>query len=87
MGRKSKEKEEKAYLKAGSVATQALSSLRTVLAFGGEEKEQERSSNGLVFPAHIIILYCRFTVLFNAGTAHIQRYQSCRQLKELSLVV
>lgn len=31
-----------AYAKAGSVAEEVLSSMRTVAAFGGEEKETER---------------------------------------------
>ena len=47
--KKSKEKEESAYLKAGSVATEVLSSLRTVLAFGGEYKEEKRLFSVLVF--------------------------------------
>lgn len=32
----------KAYAKAGAVADEVLSSIRTVAAFGGEEKEAER---------------------------------------------
>ena len=40
--KKSKEKEENAYLKTGSVATEVLSSIRTVFAFGGEYKEEKR---------------------------------------------
>lgn len=32
----------KAYAKAGSVADEVLSAIRTVAAFGGEEKEAER---------------------------------------------
>lgn len=32
----------KAYAKAGSVADEVLSSMRTVAAFGGEKKEVER---------------------------------------------
>lgn len=35
-------KEQTAYAQAGSVASEALSSIRTVSAFGGEEKELER---------------------------------------------
>ena len=31
-----------AYAKAGAVAEEVLSSIRTVVAFGGEEKESER---------------------------------------------
>lgn len=33
----------KAYAKAGSVADEVISSMRTVAAFGGEKKEVERS--------------------------------------------
>ena len=43
MSRKSKEKEGAAYHRADSVAIEALSSIRTVLAFGGEEEEAKRS--------------------------------------------
>ena len=35
-------KEQGAYAKAGSVAEEVLSSIRTVSAFGGEDKEVER---------------------------------------------
>lgn len=35
-------KELKAYASAGSVAEEVLSSIRTVAAFGGEQKEVER---------------------------------------------
>lgn len=35
-------KELKAYSEAGSVAQEALSSFKTVAAFGGEDKETER---------------------------------------------
>lgn len=42
INKKSNEKEESAYLKAGSVATEVLSSIRTVLAFGGEHREERR---------------------------------------------
>lgn len=35
-------KELKAYAEAGSVAQEVLSSFRTVVAFGGEDKEVER---------------------------------------------
>lgn len=40
--KRTKEKTEAKYLKANSVATEVLSSVRTVLAFGGEEKENKR---------------------------------------------
>ncbi|XP_059822231.1 bile salt export pump [Hypanus sabinus] len=39
----------KAYAKAGSVADEVLSSIRTVAAFGGERKEVERYDKNLVF--------------------------------------
>ncbi|XP_056145780.1 bile salt export pump [Lampris incognitus] len=38
----------KAYAKAGSVADEVLSSIRTVAAFGGEEREAERYDTSLV---------------------------------------
>ena len=47
--KKSKEKEESAYLKAGSVATEVLPSIRTVFAFGGEYKEEMRLFSVSVF--------------------------------------
>lgn len=37
-------RELKAYAKAGAVADEVLSSIRTVAAFGGEHKEAERYS-------------------------------------------
>ena len=36
------EKEERAYLKAGSVVEEVLSAIRTVVAYGGEEREVTR---------------------------------------------
>nr|XP_045003766.1 bile salt export pump isoform X2 [Jaculus jaculus] len=39
----------KAYAKAGSVAEEVISSMRTVAAFGGEKKEVERYEKNLVF--------------------------------------
>ncbi|XP_037379374.1 bile salt export pump isoform X2 [Talpa occidentalis] len=39
----------KAYAKAGSVADEVISSVRTVAAFGGEKKEVERYEKNLVF--------------------------------------
>ncbi|XP_075140324.1 bile salt export pump-like [Leptodactylus fuscus] len=41
-------RELKAYAKAGSVADEVLSSIRTVAAFGGEKKEAERYDHNLV---------------------------------------
>ncbi|XP_040601442.1 bile salt export pump isoform X2 [Mesocricetus auratus] len=43
------ELELKAYAKAGSVAEEVISSMRTVAAFGGENKEVERYEKNLVF--------------------------------------
>ncbi|XP_051022358.1 bile salt export pump [Acomys russatus] len=43
------ELELRAYAKAGSVADEVLSSIRTVAAFGGENKEVERYEKNLVF--------------------------------------
>ncbi|XP_065187026.1 ATP-dependent translocase ABCB1-like [Sycon ciliatum] len=40
-------KEQAAYAKAGAVAEEVLSSIRTVVAFGGEHKEAERYTNEL----------------------------------------
>ncbi|XP_010186445.1 PREDICTED: bile salt export pump-like, partial [Mesitornis unicolor] len=45
-------RELKAYAKAGAVADEVLSSIRTVAAFGGEKKEVERYDNNLVFAQH-----------------------------------
>uniref|UniRef100_A0A8C5RXF6 Bile salt export pump n=1 Tax=Laticauda laticaudata TaxID=8630 RepID=A0A8C5RXF6_LATLA len=39
----------KAYAKAGAIADEVLSSIRTVAAFGGEKKEVERYDKNLVF--------------------------------------
>ncbi|XP_070279529.1 bile salt export pump isoform X1 [Myotis yumanensis] len=43
------DRELKAYAKAGSVADEVISSIRTVAAFGGEKKEVERYEKNLVF--------------------------------------
>ncbi|NWT34229.1 ABCBB protein, partial [Cardinalis cardinalis] len=45
-------RELKAYAKAGAVADEVLSSIRTVAAFGGEKKEVERYDKNLVFAQH-----------------------------------
>ncbi|XP_053774731.1 bile salt export pump isoform X3 [Desmodus rotundus] len=42
----------KAYAKAGSVADEVISSIRTVAAFGGEKREVERYEKNLVFAQH-----------------------------------
>jgi len=38
----STKKESEAYAKAGAIAEEGLSAIRTVTAFGGEEKERKR---------------------------------------------
>uniref|UniRef100_A0A8C6JET0 Bile salt export pump n=1 Tax=Melopsittacus undulatus TaxID=13146 RepID=A0A8C6JET0_MELUD len=45
-------RELKAYAKAGAVADEVLSSIRTVAAFGGEKREVERYDKNLVFAQH-----------------------------------
>uniref|UniRef100_A0A8C3Y8S0 Bile salt export pump n=1 Tax=Catharus ustulatus TaxID=91951 RepID=A0A8C3Y8S0_CATUS len=45
-------RELKAYAKAGAVADEVLSSIRTVAAFGGEKKEVERYDKNLVYAQH-----------------------------------
>lgn len=47
------DKELAAYAKAGAVAEEALGAIRTVIAFGGQDKELERSGR---FYAHLYIL-------------------------------
>ena len=42
-------KEQDAYARAGAVAEEVLSSIRTVVAFGGEEKEVARLSTSMDF--------------------------------------
>nr|CAD7406898.1 unnamed protein product [Timema cristinae] len=48
-------KELDAYGKAGTIADEVLSSMRTVVAFGGEDKEVERYKSNLVFAKNINI--------------------------------
>ena len=43
------QKELSAYAKAGAVAEEVFSSIRTVFAFGGEKKESKRYSNQATF--------------------------------------
>uniref|UniRef100_A0A672TGR4 Bile salt export pump n=1 Tax=Strigops habroptila TaxID=2489341 RepID=A0A672TGR4_STRHB len=45
-------RELKAYAKAGAVADEVLSSIRTVAAFGGEKREVERYDKNLVYAQH-----------------------------------
>ena len=42
VSKRTRAKTEGTYLKASSVATEILSSIRTVMAFGGEEREKNR---------------------------------------------
>ncbi len=43
------EKEANAYGRAGAIADEVLSSIRTVVAFGGQEKEVERYESKLIY--------------------------------------
>ena len=43
------ENELKAYAKAGGVAEEVISSIRTVMAFGGQSKEIDRFQDNLAF--------------------------------------
>ncbi|KAE8299344.1 Bile salt export pump ATP-binding cassette sub-family B member 11 [Larimichthys crocea] len=59
-------RELKAYAKAGAVADEVLSSIRTVAAFGGQEKEAERSSEpwpGLTLPGGLLAVLQQRTFL------------------------
>ena len=47
-------KEQEAYAKAGGIAEEVISSIRTVVAFGGEHKEMERYA--------VLLLLLTFTV-------------------------
>ncbi len=42
-------REQNAYAAAGAVAEEVLSSIRTVVAFGGEAKETERCGKAILF--------------------------------------
>jgi ABC-type multidrug transport system fused ATPase/permease subunit len=65
-------KEQSAYAKAGSIAEQAISCIRTVVAFGGEDKESERYNvevdaakklgNRKAFMSGIVLLVTMFVV-------------------------
>lgn len=44
----STKKESEAYAKAGAIVEESLSAIRTVVAFGGEEKECQRLSFGFL---------------------------------------
>ena len=48
------EKELVAYGKAGSIAEEVLSSIRTVVAFGGQKKEVKRSAILQVLKSYIL---------------------------------
>ena len=43
------QKEAEAYSKAGTVAEEVIGAIKTVMAFGGEQKESERSVLGVRF--------------------------------------
>lgn len=61
----------KAYAKAGSIADEVLSSIRTVAAFGGENKEVERLVilNVCCFPEFLeSILFPDFYLFFSFCT-------------------
>eukprot|EP00731_Ephydatia_muelleri_P030841 Em0022g355a len=80
-------REQKAYASAGAVAEEVLSSIRTVVAFGGEEKEVERYnvvlkkarteglkkglSVSLVAGGMFLILYCMYALGFWYGAVLI----------------
>ena len=40
-------KEEEAYAKAGAIVDEVLSSIKTVMAFNGQEKESQRSGSSI----------------------------------------
>ncbi|ESO94117.1 hypothetical protein LOTGIDRAFT_145119, partial [Lottia gigantea] len=77
-------KELQAYAKAGSVAEEVLSSIRTVVAFGGQEKEVKRYSanlseakafgvkkgmtNGIAFGFVWLAMFCAYALGFWYGT-------------------
>ena len=50
-------KEQRIYGKAGSIAEEVLSSIRTVIAFGGEERETKRYSKQLVLARRLAVSY------------------------------
>ena len=51
-------REQNAYAAAGAVAEEVLSSIRTVVAFGGEVKETERLVAGFVSVIDIFCIAC-----------------------------
>ena len=57
-----------AYAKAGSIAEEVLSSIRTVAAFGGEKKEIERS----------VVYYIVFTEIYLHILSGLMRTASCK---------
>ena len=57
-----------AYAKAGSIAEEVLSSIRTVAAFGGEKKEIERS----------VVYYIVFTEIYLHILSGLMRTASCQ---------
>lgn len=57
-----------AYAKAGSIAEEVLSSIRTVAAFGGEKKEIERS----------VVYYIVFTEIYLHTLSGLMTAASCQ---------
>lgn len=65
-----------AYAKAGSIAEEVLSSIRTVAAFGGEKKEIERS----------VVYYIVFTEIYLHILSGLMRTASCKVTQLLKVV-
>eukprot|EP00794_Sanderia_malayensis_P017701 gene17701-19469_t len=77
-------REQSAYAKAGSIAEEVLSSIRTVVAFGGEEKEYERytanleesksagikkgTSTGMAFGLFHVVIFSCYALAFWYGS-------------------
>ena len=73
-------REQNAYAKAGAIAEEVLSSIRTVIAFGGEEKEAQRygkelsgalkvgimrgAITGLLFGALLAVFFSSYSLAF-----------------------
>ena len=51
-------KEQKAYARAGSIAEEVISCIRTVASFGGEDKEAHRQEWGHQFALFNDVMYC-----------------------------
>lgn len=73
-------KEQSAYARAGAIAEEVFSSIRTVMAFGGEQKEVQRygrelraalkvgikrgAASGLFFGAMLGTFFCSYSLAF-----------------------